>query len=179
MRLWFLSVLLNGSHHVLKATLHGKDWGWDAQSWVSASGRRQPSDVCPTDAWWPLLLSSDTSAEVCNCSFLLCQTFEVSMCPPLCSSAAMKLDDEVLTLNATAQLVHGVELSKDQTGVTAKMTTSNHTVTVLFDGYTTIIHATGQKYQVEGHPACGFHLVLLLVESDSTGQQDCIKIICI
>jgi len=121
----------------------------------------------------------DPSAEVCNFSFLLCQTFEVSMCPPLCSSAAMKLDDEVLTLNATAQLVHGVELSKDQTGVTAKMTTSNHTVTVLFDGYTTIIHATGQKYQVEGHPACGFHLVLLLVESDSTGQQDCIKIICI
>ncbi|XP_072252972.1 alpha-tectorin-like, partial [Leuresthes tenuis] len=57
----------------------------------------------------------------------------------------VQLDDEVLTLSATAQLVHGVELSKDQTGVTARMTASNHTVTVLFDGDTTIIHVTGSS----------------------------------
>ncbi|KAM4558425.1 alpha-tectorin-like isoform 2-T2 [Odontesthes bonariensis] len=55
----------------------------------------------------------------------------------------VQLDVEVLTLSATAQRVHGVELSKDHTGVTAKMTTSDRTVSVLFDGYTTIIHVTG------------------------------------
>ncbi|XP_068429168.1 alpha-tectorin-like [Clinocottus analis] len=55
----------------------------------------------------------------------------------------VQLDDKVLTLNATAQVVHGVELSRDQTGVTAKISTSNYTVSVHFDGYTTHIHMTG------------------------------------
>ncbi|XP_054471822.1 alpha-tectorin-like [Anoplopoma fimbria] len=55
----------------------------------------------------------------------------------------VKLNDKVLMLNATAQVVHGVELSRDQTGVTAKMSASNYTVSVLFDGYTTLIHTTG------------------------------------
>ncbi|XP_035531818.1 alpha-tectorin-like [Morone saxatilis] len=55
----------------------------------------------------------------------------------------VQLNDTVLNLNATAQVVHGVELSKDQTGVTAKISASNHTVSVLFDGYTTLIHMTG------------------------------------
>lgn len=55
----------------------------------------------------------------------------------------MKLNDTVLTLNTTAQVVHGVELSRDQTGVTAKISASNHTVSVHFDGYTVLIHMRG------------------------------------
>ncbi|XP_054473762.1 alpha-tectorin-like [Anoplopoma fimbria] len=52
-----------------------------------------------------------------------------------------------MTLNATAQLVHGVELSKDQTGVTAKMSHLNYTMTVFFDGYTAQIHIKGPSGQ--------------------------------
>ncbi|XP_047439432.1 alpha-tectorin-like [Mugil cephalus] len=66
------------------------------------------------------------------------------------------LDDTVMTLNATAQLVHGVQLSKDLTGVTAKMSQLNHTVSVFFDGYTAQIHITGPSGEdpsVEG--LCG------------------------
>ncbi|XP_029315301.1 alpha-tectorin-like [Cottoperca gobio] len=55
----------------------------------------------------------------------------------------VQLNDEVLMLNATAQMVHGVELSRDQTGVTAKISASNYMVSVLFDGYTALIHMTG------------------------------------
>ncbi|XP_034418423.1 alpha-tectorin-like [Cyclopterus lumpus] len=55
----------------------------------------------------------------------------------------VQLDDKVLTLNARAQLVHGIELSRDQTGVTAKISVSNYTASILFDGYTTLIHVTG------------------------------------
>ncbi|XP_041857948.1 alpha-tectorin-like [Melanotaenia boesemani] len=55
----------------------------------------------------------------------------------------VQLDDTLLMLNATAQLVHGVELSKDQTGVTVKITDSNYNLSVLFDGFTAIIHMTG------------------------------------
>lgn len=58
----------------------------------------------------------------------------------------MQLDNETMTLNATAQLVHGVELSKDQTGVTAKMSHLNYTVTVFFDGYTAQIHIKGKEH---------------------------------
>ncbi|XP_074514400.1 alpha-tectorin-like [Sebastes fasciatus] len=54
----------------------------------------------------------------------------------------VQLNDKVLTLNATAQLIHGVEVSRDQTGVTAKISASNYTVSVLFDGYTALIHMT-------------------------------------
>uniref|UniRef100_A0A3B4USC7 Uncharacterized LOC111218484 n=1 Tax=Seriola dumerili TaxID=41447 RepID=A0A3B4USC7_SERDU len=55
----------------------------------------------------------------------------------------VQLNNKVLMLNATAQVVHGVELSKDQMGVTAKISASNHTVSVLFDGSVTLIHMTG------------------------------------
>ncbi len=55
----------------------------------------------------------------------------------------MKVNDEVLMVNTTAQVVQGVELSGDHTGVTAKMSDSNHTVSVFFDGYTALIHMTG------------------------------------
>ncbi|XP_038588629.1 uncharacterized protein LOC119913301 [Micropterus salmoides] len=55
------------------------------------------------------------------------------------------LDKNTLTLNSTAQLVHGVELSKDQTGVTAKVVLSNKVLLVFFDGNTAQIHLKGGK----------------------------------
>uniref|UniRef100_A0A3B4ZZ41 Alpha-tectorin-like n=1 Tax=Stegastes partitus TaxID=144197 RepID=A0A3B4ZZ41_9TELE len=66
----------------------------------------------------------------------------------------VQLNNTVLTLNATAQVVHGVELSRDQTGVTAKISASNYTVSVLFDGDTTLIHMTGPRGAAV-HGLCG------------------------
>ncbi|XP_078103444.1 uncharacterized protein LOC144516114 [Sander vitreus] len=68
----------------------------------------------------------------------------------------VQLDNITMVLNATAQLVHSVELSKDQTGVTAKMSHLNYTMTVFFDGYTAQIYIKGPSGQaplVEG--LCG------------------------
>ncbi|CAB1426810.1 unnamed protein product [Pleuronectes platessa] len=62
------------------------------------------------------------------------------------------LDTRELRLNTTAMVVHGWELTKDQTGVTAKMSASNFTVSVHFDGSITHIHLTGPN----GHDAHGF-----------------------
>lgn len=59
-----------------------------------------------------------------------------------------KLNNMVLTLNATAQVVQGVELSRDQAGVTAKISASNYSASVLFDGYTALIHMTGKKAHI-------------------------------
>ncbi|XP_021170164.2 alpha-tectorin isoform X1 [Fundulus heteroclitus] len=55
------------------------------------------------------------------------------------------VNDATLTLNSPDPLVHpaGVELSKDLTGVTAKVSLSNFTVSVFFDGYTAQIHLQG------------------------------------
>lgn len=66
----------------------------------------------------------------------------------------VQLNNTVLTLNATAQVFHGVELSKDPTGVTAKISASNYTVFVLFDGDTTLIHMTGPS-GAPVHGLCG------------------------
>ncbi|XP_030608828.1 alpha-tectorin-like [Archocentrus centrarchus] len=55
----------------------------------------------------------------------------------------VRLNDSTLTLNSSAQLIYGVELSKDQTGVTAKLSLPNLTASVFFDGYTAQIHFTG------------------------------------
>ncbi|XP_026225035.1 uncharacterized protein LOC113168243 [Anabas testudineus] len=55
----------------------------------------------------------------------------------------VKLDDSVLTLNSSAQLVHGVELSKNQSGVTANISLPNYTTLVFFDGYTAQITLKG------------------------------------
>ncbi|XP_047442036.1 uncharacterized protein LOC125008728 [Mugil cephalus] len=55
----------------------------------------------------------------------------------------VRLDDSALTLNSSAQLVHGVELSKDQSGVTAKVSLSNYTTSVFFDGSTAQIRVEG------------------------------------
>ncbi|XP_076738741.1 uncharacterized protein LOC143416978 [Maylandia zebra] len=52
----------------------------------------------------------------------------------------VRLDNSILTLNSLPQLVHNVELSKDRTGVTAKVSLSYSTISVFFDGYTAQIH---------------------------------------
>ncbi|XP_068578084.1 uncharacterized protein [Cebidichthys violaceus] len=59
----------------------------------------------------------------------------------------VQLGSTPMKLNATVQLVHGVELSKDQTGVTAKMSHLNYTMIVFFDGYTAQIHIKGPSGQ--------------------------------
>lgn len=64
--------------------------------------------------------------------------------PLLISSAVMQQGNTVMNFNTTT--VHGVELSKDQTGVTAKMSHSNYTMSVFFDGYTAQIHIKGTKH---------------------------------
>ncbi|XP_060909004.1 alpha-tectorin-like [Labrus mixtus] len=55
----------------------------------------------------------------------------------------VKLNGDVLKLNATAQVFSGVELSKDKTGVTAKISTSNGMVFVFFDGDKALIQLSG------------------------------------
>ncbi|KAL4008068.1 hypothetical protein ACER0C_001920 [Sarotherodon galilaeus] len=69
-------------------------------------------------------------------------------------SAVMQLDDSTLTLSSSPQLVHGVQLSKDQTGVTAKLSLSNLIISVFFDGDTAQILLEGPAgSSVEG--LCG------------------------
>ncbi|CAI5660861.1 unnamed protein product [Oreochromis niloticus] len=66
----------------------------------------------------------------------------------------VQLDDSTLTLSSSSQLVHGVQLSKDQTGVTAKLSLSNLIISVFFDGDTAQIHLEGPAgSSVEG--LCG------------------------
>lgn len=55
----------------------------------------------------------------------------------------VQLKDEELSLSSTPLKRHGVELSKDQTGVTAKVVHSKYTTSIFFDGYTAQIHMTG------------------------------------
>lgn len=57
----------------------------------------------------------------------------------------MKLDNKALALNTTAKVIHGVELSKDQTGVTAAISASGYTASVHFNGYTAQIRITGMN----------------------------------
>uniref|UniRef100_A0A3Q1BKT2 ZP domain-containing protein n=1 Tax=Amphiprion ocellaris TaxID=80972 RepID=A0A3Q1BKT2_AMPOC len=66
----------------------------------------------------------------------------------------VQLNNTVLTLTATAQVVHGVELSKDRTGVTAKISASNYTVSVHFDSDTALIHMT-RPSGAPVHGLCG------------------------
>ncbi|XP_068451890.1 alpha-tectorin-like [Clinocottus analis] len=72
----------------------------------------------------------------------------------------VQLDGVQMQLTAKARLVHGVELSKDQTGVTAKKSHLNYAMTVFFDGYTAQIHIkgpSGQTPSVKG--LCGNSLM--------------------
>lgn len=57
----------------------------------------------------------------------------------------VQLDNKALALNTTAKVIHGVELSKDQTGVTAAISASGYTASVHFNGYTAQIRITGLK----------------------------------
>lgn len=68
--------------------------------------------------------------------------------PPLCPSAVMQLNDTKLSLSSTPVEHHGVQLSKDQTGVTAKLVHSNYNTSIFFDGYTAQIHMTGTEKHV-------------------------------
>ncbi|XP_062416892.1 alpha-tectorin-like [Pungitius pungitius] len=61
----------------------------------------------------------------------------------------VRVGDQILDLNTTTQRFYGVELSKDQTGVTAKL--PNSKMTVVFDGNTA--HVSGLKVSLEG--LCG------------------------
>ncbi|XP_037540118.1 alpha-tectorin-like [Nematolebias whitei] len=53
------------------------------------------------------------------------------------------LDDSELSLNSSDQMVHGVELHKDQSGISATVSLPNITTSVFFDGYTAQIHLEG------------------------------------
>lgn len=57
----------------------------------------------------------------------------------------MQLGDTILTLNSSAQLVQGVELSKDQLGVTATVSLPNYRASIFFDGYTAQINVKGAQ----------------------------------
>ncbi|XP_070786265.1 alpha-tectorin-like [Enoplosus armatus] len=71
-------------------------------------------------------------------------------------SGRVRLDNTTLTLSSSAQMFHGVELSKDQAGVTAKVVTSNYTTTVFFDGNTAQIHLRGPAVEDPSlHGLCG------------------------
>lgn len=67
--------------------------------------------------------------------------FEVSWLYWLFLSGVNKVNDSVLSLNTTTQSFHGVELSKDQRGITLNMPFTN--TTVFFDGNTA--HVKGTK----------------------------------
>ncbi|XP_071378989.1 uncharacterized protein [Centroberyx affinis] len=66
----------------------------------------------------------------------------------------VRVDSEVQTLSDTPKTVHGVELSKDGTGVTAKIPYSGQIIPVFFDGYTVQIDMTDYKGP-RVHGACG------------------------
>ncbi|XP_041834666.1 uncharacterized protein LOC121635530 [Melanotaenia boesemani] len=85
----------------------------------------------------------------------------------------VQVEEEVLQLNATSRLVHGVELSKDQTGVTASIPGAN--VTVYFDG--SAAHVAGKPPSVEG--LCGnpddssLNISLIAARSTSYSEAGC------
>ncbi|KAG8012972.1 Alpha-tectorin [Nibea albiflora] len=54
----------------------------------------------------------------------------------------VQLNDTTLTLNSSVLEVHGVELSKDHTGVTAKVVLTDYNTSVSFDGNTAHISVT-------------------------------------
>ncbi|XP_036965799.1 alpha-tectorin-like [Acanthopagrus latus] len=66
----------------------------------------------------------------------------------------VQLNGKELMLNNSAQVDHDVELSRDQTGLTAKISASNHTLSVHFDGNTAQIHMRGPGGALV-HGLCG------------------------
>ncbi|KAM9710384.1 alpha-tectorin-like [Menidia menidia] len=57
--------------------------------------------------------------------------------------STVHLSNKELKLNASGQVIHGVEFSRNQSGVTAKISACDGTVSVFFDGNTALIHMTG------------------------------------
>uniref|UniRef100_A0A8D3ACV9 Alpha-tectorin-like n=1 Tax=Scophthalmus maximus TaxID=52904 RepID=A0A8D3ACV9_SCOMX len=64
------------------------------------------------------------------------------------------VNNSLVKLSATAMMVDSVELSKDQSGVTAKISAFNYTASVLFDGSTALIHMKGPR-GTHVHGLCG------------------------
>lgn len=56
----------------------------------------------------------------------------------------MQMNNTLLALNGSAQRINGVQLSKDQTGVTAQFTITDQSISVFFDGYTAQVHTEGK-----------------------------------
>ncbi|XP_033948115.1 kielin/chordin-like protein [Pseudochaenichthys georgianus] len=84
----------------------------------------------------------------------------------------VRVDGEALVLNSTAQLMHGVELSKDHTGVTAKLPSSN--MTLFFDGNSA--HVAGPPEAVEGlcgNPSNSSWTTTLTAEKSSFSLPGC------
>ncbi|KAI4798119.1 hypothetical protein KUCAC02_022284 [Chaenocephalus aceratus] len=84
----------------------------------------------------------------------------------------VRVDGEALVLNSTAQLMHGVELSKDQTGVTAKLPSSS--MTLFFDGNSA--HVAGPPEAVEGlcgNPSNSSWTTTLTAEKSSFSLPGC------
>lgn len=59
-------------------------------------------------------------------------------------SALMQLNGRDLMVNSSAQQIEGLELSKDETGVTAKILSDN--ITVSFDGYTALLSGKTESF---------------------------------
>ncbi|XP_047193691.1 alpha-tectorin-like [Scophthalmus maximus] len=57
----------------------------------------------------------------------------------------LQVDDAPLSLGSLPLSLHGVDVSKNQTGVTATFLLSNYTTSVFFDGSTAQIHKTGSS----------------------------------
>ncbi|XP_054642279.1 uncharacterized protein LOC129187269 [Dunckerocampus dactyliophorus] len=72
----------------------------------------------------------------------------------LLQGGRVEINDRLQALDTTATTVHGVELSKDQSGVTAKLSQSNYTLTVFFDGNMVQIHLKGDN-EAAVHGLCG------------------------
>ncbi|XP_061917948.1 alpha-tectorin-like [Entelurus aequoreus] len=72
----------------------------------------------------------------------------------LLQGGRVEINDISQALDTTVTVVHGVELTKDQSGVTAKISQSNYTVTVFFDGNTVQIHLKGESAAAV-HGLCG------------------------
>lgn len=73
----------------------------------------------------------------------------------------LQLNEKLLTINTT-QVLHGVELSSDQTGVKATFSASNYTVSVHFDGSTALVHLRGR----DKAPGARLHLSNCKMSSD-------------
>nr|XP_033948106.1 alpha-tectorin-like [Pseudochaenichthys georgianus] len=84
----------------------------------------------------------------------------------------VRVDGEALVLNSTAQLMHGVELSKDHTGVTAKLPSSS--MTLFFDGNSAHVAAPPEAVEgLCGNPSNSSWTTTLTAEKSSFSLPGC------